>query len=319
MSSKLSVVINTKNAATTLERTLESVSFADELIIVDMQSTDGTTSIAQQWADHVISVADVGYVEPARNVGLQAAHGDWILLIDADEVVPPKLKNHILEIIHKPQSSDTPVGYFLPRKNMMFGHWVQQAGWWPDFVLRLFKKGTVTWGDAIHSVPIVAGPTQELLVEPELAVIHWNYTTVHEFIERMNRYTSIQAHELSEKLRSRLNSAHSTTQDPNTAILKKFKGEFLSRLFDRDGIEGGPIGVGLSLMQSLSEVVVALKYLESEKKLKTSGDTQAALMVLREFEYELGYWLYRAEKRHAQSWIKKLLLRLKFQLGRLLR
>src|SRR5690606_14218835 len=124
------------------KRTLKSVRFADEVVIVDMQSTDATLAIAQEVTDRIISVKDVGYVEPARNTALSKATGDWILLVDADEEVPETLRDYLFERMEQPDSAEA---YYLPRKNIVFGTWYHYAGWWPDYQLRFFKRGTVTW------------------------------------------------------------------------------------------------------------------------------------------------------------------------------
>jgi glycosyltransferase involved in cell wall biosynthesis len=146
----LSVVINTKNSSATLEKALGSVrSFADEIVVMDMQSTDNTLEIAKKYDCQVYSHKDVGYVEPARNAAIAKAKGEWIFILDADEEAPDKLKDLVSEL-----STTTTDSYFVPRSNIIFGRAVN-TGWWPDYILRLFRKDHVTWSDELHAVPQV--------------------------------------------------------------------------------------------------------------------------------------------------------------------
>lgn len=283
---KLSVVINTKNSEKTLERTLKSVSFADEIIIVDMMSDDKTIDIAKKYTTNIHKYKDVGYVEPARNFAIAKASGDWILIVDSDEVVSKELKVNIQEIVR--ESSEYKADcYYLPRKNMIIGKWLEFTGWWPDYVLRLFKNGHVAWSDQIHSVPITQGKVIELPAKDEFALQHYNYETVDDYLTRMYRYTNIQADELIAKINSQeklLNQAE---------MVKAFKNEFLSRLFAREGIKDGMQGLSLSFLQGLSEVVVYLKAWEKLGKLDTDTELQqtSAINELFVFKAELNYWL----------------------------
>ena len=168
---KLSVVITTKNAATTLERTLESVKFADEIVVVDMMSTDETVRIARKFTDNIFTTPDVGYVEPARNFSLSKARGEWILVVDADEVISETLRDYLLELL----ATDSDIAsYSLARKNLIFGDWVQTAGWWPDYQPRLFRRGKVIWSDLLHSKPAIDGKSEKLPDKAELAIEHHN-------------------------------------------------------------------------------------------------------------------------------------------------
>lgn len=280
---KLSVVINTKNAEQTIEATLKSVKFADEIVIVDMMSTDKTVEIAHKYTDNIYSHKDVGYVEPARNFAIKKATGDWILIVDADEEVPQELRRALQGIIDAAKSNEpTADCFYIPRRNLIFGKALEQTGWWPDYVLRFFKKGYVSWSDEIHSVPITKGTVQELPAVAEIALIHHNYQHVSQFVSRMNRYTNIQAEDFV--------SDHQEVS--GSVVMKKFYSEFLSRFFAQRGVNDGTHGLALSLLQGMSEAVVALKAWEHlgfpESNREQEEETVAELS---QFHKELAYWI----------------------------
>lgn len=282
---KLSVVINTKNAEKTLEASLKSVKFADEIIIVDMKSDDATLDIAKKYTNKIFSHKDVGYVEPARNFAIQKASGDWLLILDADEEVPSELKKTIQGIIASPEE-ETADSYYIPRRNFIFNKAIERTGWWPDYVLRLFKKGAVSWSDEIHSVPITRGDVMELPAVSEIAIIHHNYQHVDQYLSRLNKYTSIQAEELVSRLEER--------DLPITAsfITRRFYSEFLSRFFAQNGYKDGTHGLTLSLLQGLSEVAVAAKAWEKSGFPESSeAQERKTIEELTQFNKELAYWI----------------------------
>lgn len=294
---KISAVINTKNAAKSLEQTLKSLDFVDEIIVVDMHSTDETVEIARQYSDHVFSHPDVGFVEPARNFALKKASGDWILVIDSDEVVGLPLAKKLRSIASESSISGSSDGsdvadcFYLARKNIIFGHWVQTAGWWPDYILRFFRKGHVEWSEKIHSVPITRGTVAELPANEQLALLHYNYASVNDFVERLNRYTSIQAQE-------KTSDPAAKNVSPATFITA-FKEELLSRLFPRRGITGGMHGVSLSFLQALSEVVTTAKVWQADGFAPSKKDSQETLVALDQLRRELAYWI--ADERCRQT------------------
>ncbi|MDA1079259.1 MAG: glycosyltransferase family 2 protein [bacterium] len=283
---KLSVVITAKNAAATLERTLKSVQFADEIVVVDMMSSDTTKQIALKFTDKVFFTPDVGYVEPARNFSLSKSSGDWILIVDADEVIPPALRDHLLQLL-KVESDVS--SYSIARKNIIFGEWVQTAGWWPDYQPRLFKRGKVLWSDTIHSKPTIDGTFEKLPATAELALEHHNYETLSEFVQRLDRYTSI--------------ATDVTTQKPGIDLehpIVVFRREFLQRLFALRGIEGGYRGVLLALLQGFSEVVQTAKFWEV-KQNNLFGAKTDSIKELHELRAQLAYWIADEELRSAQG------------------
>lgn len=302
---KLSVVINTKNAAATLEQTLKSVKFADEIVVVDMKSTDDTVKIAKKYTDRIYDHKDVGYVEPARNYAIKKAKGDWILIVDADEEIPQKLRKVIEGILQADEAHESEADcFYIPRKNLIFGKAIEQTGWWPDYVLRLFRKGYVTWSDEIHSIPITKGEVHELAPVQDVAIVHHNYQHVDQFITRLNRYTKIQAKDLSQQ----------DIEISGPEIIERFYSEFLSRYFAQKGVNDGTHGISLSLLQGLSEAVVAIKAWENAGFPESNGyGEESSIMQLEQMQKELAYWIADWQVNNSKG-IKRLIWRIRRKL-----
>lgn len=291
-SSTLSVVINTKNAAETLAKCIESVKWADEILVADMHSLDETVKIAHQLGVKVIELPEYGRVEPeARNQANQATSSDWLLQLDADEVVPVKLAQRIQLLI---QENNQFQAYFLPRKNLIFGQWIQHSGWWPDYQPRLFKKGCLKWVGGVHSKPQIKGATEKIADQEDLAIIHYNYHSISDFIDRLNRYTSLGAAE---------NTA--STSPTDKTYTQAFSDELLSRYFHHQGWRDGEIGLLLAYLQSFSQLVQLAKTRELEnqlhKKSATLPEAEFRLLI-----HDLKYWLADYHVKHDKSRLSKL-------------
>ena len=279
----ISVVINTLNEAKNLPRAVASVKgLCDELIVCDMWSIDGTREVAKKLGAKVIEHDRTGYIEPARNYAISKANGKWILILDADEEIPKTLKEKLNEIAEKSEADY----YRVPRKNIIFGKWLKHSRYWPDLNIRFFKKGHVSWSEIIHSVPVTQGNGVDLPDEESLAIIHNHYDSVDTFLERMNRYTTIQANDLSKKENYKF-----IWKD----VIEKPVKEFLSRYFAGEGYKDGLHGLAISLLQAFSEVVVYLKVWQSEKFLEQA-------ITLPEIEKEVNdtfkdtkWWIYESK------------------------
>lgn len=292
---KLSVVINVKNMADLLPACLESVSFANEIIVVDMESTDNSVKIAKNYTDKVFSHPDVGYVEPARNFALAKAKFDWILVLDADEIISPSLKDKILELLAGPQADI----YWLSRQNFVFGAWLNKAGWWPDHQPRLFRQGAVSWRTDMHRMPDMIGQQIKLPPKPEWAIQHQNYVSIEQFVDKLNNYTSIQANELM-------------TADPQAGLtasqvvtpLKAYFAELLRRLLAERGLDAGLHGVSAAFLQANYELIKQLKLWQAANFPPTHDDQPETIGALRQFQSELNYWLADWQLEHAQGLAK---------------
>lgn len=279
---KLSVVLNVKNMADTLPKALKSVAFADEIIVVDMESNDETVKVAKKFTTKVFSHPDVGYADPARNFALSKAKSPWILVLDADEVISPSLQEKIISLISEP-TADV---YWLPRQNLFFGHWLAKAGWWPDHQPRLFKKDHVSWAVGVHRMPDITGLELRLPEKPEWAILHANYTSVQQFIEKLNQYTSLQAKEAAEK-----NDQATLTASQTTTPLRAYFDELLKRWLAERGIDAGLHGTAAAFLQANYELVKQLKLWELAGFPPTFNDQAESERVIRQFQADLNYWL----------------------------
>lgn len=285
----LSVIITTCNHEKIIKRALESVKFADEIVVVDLESTDKTVGIAKKYTDKIFTHKNVGFVEPVRNFSLKKATGDWILILDADEEVPPSLGKILRNVAHSKSPADFPDCFYLPRKNIVFKKWLKTAGWWPDYQLRFFKKGQVEWSDKIHSVPLTKGEVKEFPAEEKFALIHHNYQSVSQFLKRADRYSSIQATEMKEE---------STAP---AEVLQEFTDSFLNRFFAQKGFKGGMHGASLSLLQASTDAVAKIKVWEKEEFPLKEDQIQEELEVLSQFKKEVAYWLAQAQLSEARG------------------
>ncbi len=193
MAQKISAVINTLNEEKNIERAIKSLSFVDEILVCDMYSDDKTVEIAKKLGAKIVYHKRTGYVEPARNFAISKVTGDWVLILDADEEITEKLAKELREMANKPLVSDY---VRIPRKNIIFGRWMRASKWWPDYNIRFFKKGNVKWSGKIHIPPDVTGQGLDLPEKEELAILHHHYDDISQFVDRLNRYTTIQAKEL---------------------------------------------------------------------------------------------------------------------------
>lgn len=291
MSSKITVVVNTYNEETNLKRALESVKWADEVIVCDMYSEDKTVEIAKSMGAKVFLHKNEGYVEPARNFAIAKASYAWVLILDADEEIPNTLAKRLMEMINKPISSNF---VEIPRKNIIFGKWMKDSMWWPDYQIRFFKKGSVVWSEKIHIKPKTKGDSLILPQEEEWAIVHYNYQTISQFIERMNCYTQIEANELK----------GSGYKFEWKDLLIKPLNEFLSRFFANKGYLDGLHGLALSLLQAVSFLIVYLKLWEmldfkeeniSLSDFKKETDIQAK---------NIDYWFKNETKGFLKSFYK---------------
>lgn len=194
-SATLSVVINVYNEGHLLRDCLESVHWADEIIITDMHSTDNSAEIYQKYPTKSILIDWEPVADRVHNLGFAHATGEWVLKLDPDERVSSALARQIKDLIAFPA---THAAYRLPFKDYIFGRWIRYTGWQGNCdpgLIRLFRRSNVTWRTEVHSQPVIDGEIGAIIFDEELdnAVNHINYTSVTQFIEKLNRYTSAEA------------------------------------------------------------------------------------------------------------------------------
>jgi glycosyltransferase involved in cell wall biosynthesis len=186
----LSVAIVVLNEEERLRACLESVVWADEIVVVDAGSSDKTVAVAREFTDRAVFRAWEGY-GAQKNFALGQCQGDWLLSIDADERVSDTLREEIQATI---RSDRREVGYYLPRQNIFEGRWVRHGGLYPDWQLRLFRRGRGAFLErAVHESVRVDGPTGRF----SAALVHESYRSVGDAVARLNRYSDLAAADLA--------------------------------------------------------------------------------------------------------------------------
>ncbi len=274
------ITITASDDFTHFEDCLLSLGFVDEIIIIDNASTAKSLALAKKYTDKIFPHKFSNYVEPIRNFGISKANGHWILILDPDEIIPKTLATKLIEIA----DSDQAEFVRLPRKNIVFNQWLKYSRWWPDYNIRFFKKGSVTWQDAIHSIPVTSGRDINLEPEVELSLLHNHYTNIDDYLTRLIRYTNEQAKELL---------ASGYKFNPKDAIQKPAS-EFLSRFFAGEGYKDGFHGLVMALLQAFSFLIVYLKVWQAEgfpaeKNIITDRSWQKIFISKY---HELLYWFF---------------------------
>ena len=222
----LSVIIITKNAGATIRRCVESVAWADEIVVVDSGSTDDTQDICRELGAKVIVTTDWPGFGAQKNRALDASSGDWIFSIDADEWVTPELQDEIRAIA---SSADAASAYALPRRSSFCGRYMKHSGWWPDYVVRLFRRGQARFSDdQAHERLIVTGTTKKL----RQPLMHEAISNMEQMLGKMNMYSSASA---------RMLHARGRRASIGTAVLHggwAFFRTYVLRLGFLDGREG---------------------------------------------------------------------------------
>ena len=191
--STISVVIATKNEESNIRKCLEHITWADEIVIVDDASSDTTVEICKEFTQKIYINDSIGSFHTNKNLGLEKATGEWIFSLDADELITPELAQEVKEVITK---SDK-IGFYVPRKNYFLGRWINGCGWWPDNIIRLFKRGVTQWPLEIHDTPKIQ--EKERVGRLKHALIHHTYRDLSHYFEKFNQYTSRLAQEEYEK------------------------------------------------------------------------------------------------------------------------
>ena len=183
MRKSLSVAMIAMNEAANLPRTLESVRWADEIVVVDSGSKDRTIEIAQSFGAKTSYHVFGGHGEQ-KNVALDLCTSDWILLLDADEVLTPELQGEIRKLL---SSEPKYCAYWIPRLNLYFGRWIRHGGFYPDHKLRLFRRGAARLSEGVgpHATPQFNGRCGKLKHD----MLHYAYPTLAIYLEHMNRYS----------------------------------------------------------------------------------------------------------------------------------
>lgn len=183
----LSVIVITKNEALNIRSCLESVAWADEIIVLDSGSDDETVMIAKQFTDKVVVSEDWKGFGVQKQRALSYASGDWVLSLDADELVTRELKSEIIERI---TTNELQLAYAIPRQSFYCGKAIMHSGWWPDYVLRLFPRTQAKFSDdLVHERVLFSGQVKNL----NQPLLHHSYRSLDSVLSKMNHYSSAWA------------------------------------------------------------------------------------------------------------------------------
>jgi glycosyltransferase involved in cell wall biosynthesis len=289
MKRTLSVVISAFNEEKHLTSCLSSVSFADEIIVVDNSSSDSTKRIASSFTKKIFTRENDLMLNKNKNFGFTKANGDYILNLDADEEIPPDLALEIQEILTSPEVAD---GYWMSRKNIIFGKWIQNGMWWPDKQIRLFRRSKGSFPCIhIHEYISIVG-TIESLVHP---YIHHNYDSVSQYLTKLERCTTSEAGYLIDTKYQF--SWFDAVRFPVSDFVKTY---FLEKAY-----KSGLHGLVLSFLQAFYSFVVFTKVWEHAKFPEKMMTPKAFEKEIRERGKEIRYWLWTVRIENSTFFVNK--------------
>ncbi|UCH97661.1 MAG: glycosyltransferase family 2 protein [Candidatus Aminicenantes bacterium] len=249
---KLSVVIITLNEEDRLEDALKSCrGIADEIVVVDSYSTDRTVEIAQQYGAKIYKNTFIDYGSQ-KNFALDKAENQWVLNLDADERVSGILEKEIRKLKQKTGDEIDADGFLIKRKTFYLDRWIKHSGWYPDRKLRLFRKDKSQWCGRVHEGLRLEGKT----VKMEGDILHFTYRNITDHINRLNRYSHMQASDIVEKKKKML-YLRAFLLPPVTFI--RF---YIWKL----GILDGLPGLVIALVSSWATAMKYLKAIEIKRK-----------------------------------------------------
>ncbi len=223
----LACVVITKNEERNIADCLASVRWADDIIVVDAESHDRTVDLAREGGARVFVRPWPGF-GPQKNFGMAQASSEWVLIIDADERVPEALRTEILSRIHHWEEG-APVAYEIPRRNFFYGGWVRHAGVYPDYQIRLFRRGSAHYNDVLVHENLMVHGSRGRLSEP---FEHLTERCIQDHFKKFGLYTTLAAQEKGKTV----HAVH--TQDLLFRPLVVFLKSYALKQGFRDGVRG---------------------------------------------------------------------------------
>jgi len=269
----LSVVILTKNEEDRIRVCLESIKWADEIIVLDNGSTDSTLEIAEKYTDKVLTLKSDDFSK-LREKGAESAKGDWLLYLDADERVLEPLKEEILRLTQFSRG-DVCSAYAISRKNIVFGKEVKYGPFWPDWVIRLIKRDSFeSWVGKIHEYPKFKGK----LGYTRNSLLHLTHRGVEQIVLKSLEWSKIDA-----KLRLEANHPEMS----GWRFLRIFISEIFNQGIKRGGFFNGTVGIMDSILQGFSMIIsyVRLWQLQQPKSLNEVYDDIDKKLIEDNFKY----------------------------------
>ena len=233
---KISVIINTFNEETNIENCLKTVKWADEIIVVDMHSDDKTVEIARKYTNKIFFHERLRYANPAKQFALEKTSNDWVLVVDADELVTLNLKTKLIEIA----KNDIADVVYIPRSNYLSGKQINGVGWGTLKDMQpKFLKGNLTFGDKVHDFTNVKKDSKIYnITNPEESFTHLSRIDFEQYIDKMNKYTTIEAENIFEGKKEKKYLIGLF----GVSLIRMFKEIILNKWY-KDGFRGISIGI----------------------------------------------------------------------------
>lgn len=246
---KISAVINTYNESANIERALEALKGFDEIVVCDMESTDDTRELAEKHGARVVIFpkGDYNICEPARDFAIHSASYPWVLVVDADEIVPDTLRDYLYEYIKRPDCADA---LWVPFDSIFMGRFTSTK---PERHVRFFRQSKAQWPPTIHSHVQISGTTGMIPPKKELRIKHLDNPTVSQRITKLNRYSD-------NEVGKRKNRTFGTM-----SLLFRPWWFFTKMLLLRGSIRDGKRGIIRAYIEMMYQIALVSKNIESRK------------------------------------------------------
>lgn len=242
----ISAMILARNEERNLRNCLETVRWCDEIVVVDMDSSDATAKIAREFTDKVFFHEQVPAFDTAKKFGVEKTTGEWILLVDADEMI----QRHLAGRLRAESEKNTADIVEIPFKHYILGDWVRHAGWGYTPLPRFFRRGKVRFTGTIHGYMHKTEGARVLRLESreENCVYHFNYVDSAHFVEKLNRYTTVEAEHLHER------KARFSYRKLLQAALGEFYGRYVAGRGYKEGVRGFSLSVMMAFYRALTHI-----------------------------------------------------------------